>query len=201
MQYLKPLQKRALETEEKFLSALDQCLALKSFSETTVDEIAKVAGLHRSAFMKRFGSKKGALLVLHSRYCERTNVEILRFLEGKSSWSSALLVCKQSSVTLERLQRESFACNRAMHEVFMESLKTDEQTKGIFLATVKIMRKVQQHFFPENSQSETGALAATQLLVTINYNYVLKAMPGLPRDADQRHSLIAACMVLALKSY
>ena len=201
MLYSKPQQKRALETEEKFLNALDQCLALKSFNETTVDEIAEVAGLHRSAFMKRFGSKKGALLVLHSRYCEKTHLEIRRLRELKNSWSSALSVCKQSSVTLERLQRESFSCNRAMHEVFMESLKTDEQTKEIFLATVSLMREVQQHFFPENSQSETGALAATQLLVTINYNYVLKAMPALPRDADQRHSLIAECMVSALKSY
>lgn len=201
MLYSKPQQKRAIETEEKFLSALDQCLVLKSFNETTVDEIAEIAGLTRSAFMKRFGSKKGALLVLHSRYCERTNFEIRRFHELKGSWSSALLVCKESSIILERLQRESFACNRAMHEVFMESLKTDEQTKEIFLAAVNLMREVQQHFFPENSQSDTGALAATQLLVTINYNYVLKAMPALPREADQRHSLIAECMVSALRSY
>jgi AcrR family transcriptional regulator len=201
MPYAQPQQQRARATEQKFLIALDQCLAFKSFHETTVDDIAEAAGLHRGAFMKRFGSKKEALLVLFSRYCERAHQEIRRIRESQSTWESALLVCKETSVSLEKIQKESFACNRAMHEVFMESLKTDEQTKDIFLATVRLLREVQLRFFPENAESDSGTLAATQLLVSINYNYVLKAMPGLPRDDDQRHTLIAECMVSALRNY
>jgi AcrR family transcriptional regulator len=199
--YSTPKQQRGFLTEQRFLDALDKCLHSKSFSDTSVEEIASTAGLHRGAFLKRFGSKKGALKILYSRYCSQAHDEIRRIRDSKSEWSSALMVCKEASVGLERIQKQSFACNRAMQELFIESLTTDEQTKDIFLAAVLLLREIQEGFFPENSHSESGALAATQLMVTVNYNFLLNAMPALPREADQRHSLIAECMVLALRSH
>lgn len=200
MAYSQPKQQRAKQTEQRFLNALDQCLRSKSFNDTTVDEIADTAGLHRGAFLKRFGSKKGALLVLYRQYCACAKEEVARIQALKSSWASAHAVCQEASASLEQIQRAAFGCNRAMNELFMESLKTAPETKDIFLATLNLLKEVQAHFFPTHPNGNAGALGATQLLTSINYYYTLNAMPALPTASDQRHGLIASCMVAALSS-
>jgi AcrR family transcriptional regulator len=199
MQYKKPQQSRAALTEQRFLIALEDCLRQQSLSQTTVDEIAQKAGLHRGAFLKRFGSKKGALIVLYHHYCQSALAEVSRILSDTRLWTSALYVCIEASESLERIQTQHFGSNRAMHEHYLEVLETDEQTKQIFLATVNLFLRVQEHFLEPKTYSKSGAYAATQLLVTINYNFVLKAMPGLPSTPTLRHLLIAECMLAALK--
>lgn len=199
MQHPKPKQKRAESTERKFMDAMDLCLRCSSYNQTTVDEIAERAGLHRGAFLKRFGSKKNALLALHHRYC----ADVMSVLNDLKKWiasaESLALLCAKFSSQLEALQRMHFGSNRAMHEYFLDNLETDAQTQRIFLETVELMRVVQRHWLSDYSYSDVGAFAATQLLVTINYNFVLQAMPALPRDDATRHLLIAECMVTALK--
>lgn len=102
--YFKPKQSRAIETEQRFLDALDQCLSVKSYRETTIQDIAEAAGLHRAA---------------------------------------------------------------------------------------------QSHFFEPGTYCDTGAFAATQILVTSNYFYVLNAMPALSKSPRLRHRLIGQWMVQA----
>jgi hypothetical protein len=53
--------------------------------------------------------------------------------------------------------------------------------------------------FAPPTASELGAYAAAQLLVSLNFHYVMRAMPALPLDDYQRHTLNAALIALALK--
>jgi len=199
MTYSEPSQVRAIETEKRFLSAFKQLLQEKAFGTTTIDEIAQRAGLHRGAFLKRFGSKKSALFVLYEAYVRKASAVIGSITARLPYIATAYEVCNQMSRELERIQKEDFSANRAMHEMFLEKLQTDPSTKRIFMETVALMRATQERFLADQPFTDVGAFAATQLLVTINYNFVLKAMPALPRDDDVRHQLIADCLVRALK--
>ena len=60
MTYKKPLQSRAILTEQRFLDALHELLQEKSLGQLTVDDIAEKAQLTRGAFLKRFGTKNAA---------------------------------------------------------------------------------------------------------------------------------------------
>ena len=196
--YVLPVQARAKTTEQKFLDALDELLSEKSFALLTVDEIAAQAQLTRSAFLKRFGSKKQALLVLYGRYCDKVLVSIQQLANQASDCSDLTDVCCKVSMRAESLQLADFSTNRAMHELFMEKLTAVPQTKEIFRETVKLMQQIQKRHLPEGAATDAGAYAAAQLIFTINYNHVLKAMPGLPQDHATRHRLIATLVVQAL---
>ena len=198
MSYVKPKQQRALETEQKFLDALDECLKSKSYSETSINDIADVAGLHRGAFINRFGSKQEALFQLYSRYADRASA-VLQAIESRlDAFSSLNEVCVHMSHELERIQLLDFSANRAMNEFFLSELKTDPQTIRIFKETVALMKQVQHKFLPLGSFTDTGAYAGAQILVTSNYFYVLNAMPALPRDREVRHGLIGQWISQAL---
>jgi AcrR family transcriptional regulator len=199
MPYVKAKQPRGIATEQSFLDAFEQCLGQKSFLATTVDDIAETAGLSRGAFLRRFGSKKAALLALYGRFCDAALEEVARISLHMYTWKTLEEACVEASHSLERLQAAHFAANRAMHELFLDSLSAEPKTKEIFLATVALMRAFQRHFLPGQPCTEAGAFAASQLLVTVNYNYVLKAMPALPRQADERHRMIAHWMAWALR--
>ncbi len=56
--------------ESQILDALERLLATKPFVELTMDDIAKQAGLSRSALYFYFGSKEAALGALHQRTYE-----------------------------------------------------------------------------------------------------------------------------------
>lgn len=199
MSYTKPTQQRAIETENRFLNALNECLTERSFEETSIDEVANRAGLHRGAFLKRFGSKRQALLVLFARYCDRASAVIQEIQTNLHRHPTIEAVCYDMSIQLEKIQRADFGANRAMHEDFLNKLETNALTKRIFSETVDLMRHVQKRFLADKPFTDKGAFAATQLLVTINYNYVLRAMPGLPMDDTLRHHLISQCMCSALE--
>lgn len=199
MPHHKPVQTRAIDTERRFLDALADCLQSRSFDATTVDAIAETAQLHRGAFLKRFGSKRAALDALYSRYCLKALAEIDRIASNLEALGTAEAACLEASMALERIQIEDFGVNRAMHELFIKDLKTDPQTQRIFLAAVDLMKQIQRRFLPAGSCPDVGAFAATQLLTSLNYYQVIKAMPALPREQATRHGLIAACMLNALK--
>ena len=61
-----------------------------------------------------------------------------------------------------------------------------------------MMRSVQSAY-SLNSSSDVGAYAAAQLLVSIDFHYVMKAMPALPADPEVRHQLIADLLVVAIQ--
>ena len=198
MSYTKPIQHRAIETENRFLDALNECLTERSFEQTSIDDIANRAGLHRGAFLKRFGNKRQALLVLFSRYCDRASAVIQEIQTNIHRYPTVDAICLDMSIKLENIQKADFGSNRAMQEDFLSSFETNPLTKKIFSEAVELMKCVQQKFLKDQPFTSQGALAATQLLVSINYNYVIHAMPALPRDDKTRHELIGRCMCAAL---
>ena len=195
--YIAPRQARAFTTEQKFLDALDALLCEKSLGLLTVDEIAQKAQLTRSAFLKRFGSKKQALLILYQRYCRKVIASMREIANELPDCIDAMDACYRVSQRAELLQRTDFSANRAMHELFMEELTVAPLTKDIFRECVTLMQKIQTRFLPQGSR--VGTYAAAQLIFTINYNHVLKAMPGLPREGTTRHRMIATLVCESLK--
>lgn len=196
--YTAPIQPRAKESESRFLNALDELLRHQSFGRTTVQDIADRAGLHKGAFLKRFGTKKAALIELFERYCVQASQAMAHGHRQIDQHTLLHDLCFELSQTLENLQRTHFSANRAMHEFFMEELQAAPQTKRIFRELVDLMQAMQLHYLADQNCTKSGAYAAAQLMITLNYNYVLQAMPGLPKDAHQRYQLIANLIIRTL---
>ena len=196
--YTPPRQARAAETERRFLEAFQVVMSLKGFAQTTIEDVAEHAGLNRSAFLKRFGSKEQALFALYGQYCAKAS-DLMRDIRvhdvGVLSIDGVLMAM---TVRFEALLREHFAANRAMHEHFMANLEIHDATRQLFRECVALVTAVQQSYLPEGTYSKVGAYSAAQLLVTIDYNFVLMAMPGLPREAEDRHRLIVDLLKVAL---
>ena len=193
------MQARSKRTERRFLKAFDELLRLKGFSGTTVDSVAQLSGQTRSAFLKRFGSKQGALEALFAKYCEAASAtmrDVVLELENAPSLHPTLV---STSQRYEALLQTHKASNRAMHEHFLKDLEVHELTKGIFRECVEMMKHIQKKFLDEDTYTDKGAWAAAQTLVTINYNYVLEAMPAFPVDYSERHHLTADLLEAALR--
>jgi AcrR family transcriptional regulator len=197
--YKTPQQSRALGTEKKFLNAMSACLQHKSLAQLTIDEIADHAGLTRSAFLKRFGTKKQALLLLYDQYCQKVVAAMSAVAKEMHDFDDAYQACYRISADAEVLQTADFSTNRAMHELFMEELTAHPQTKAIFMHCRDLMKLIQKVHLLPGTGTDVGAYAAAQLIFTINYNHVLKAMPGMPRDSHTRHQMIATLVHRALQ--
>lgn len=191
-------QSRSKVKEQAFLQALDRVLVRKSFRCVSVDEIAQEAGLTKGAFLKRFGTKRQALYVLFEQYCDKTTAEMNRIVGDLPNALDLHDVLLDMSQTLERLISADYSANRAMHEDFQEYLDEHPLTRRIFLECVEMMRHTQQRFIKAGTCTDTGAFSAAQLLITINFNYVLNAMPGLPRSSAERHRMIAQMLHLVI---
>lgn len=198
MTYSQPVQKRARKTEALFLKALEQQLSEKGYTNTTIDNVALQCGLTRAAFLKRFGSKERAVLVLFEAYCDEASETIARIQADLGTDTRLRDVLRNISGEFEGLLTKHLAVNRAMHEHFLQNLKVHNLTKRIFTECVVMMEKIQQMYCKGVACSSQGSWAAAQLLVTIDYNYVLSAMPALPADSEQRHELIADILQVAL---
>ena len=196
--YQAPKQLRAVESEARFLNAFDEILKQRSYNNTTVQDIASLAGLHKGAFLKRFGTKRGALIALFERYCIAASTAIAQAHARIDQHTLLHELCLELSQTLESLQLIHFSANRAMHEFFMEELEVAPQTKRIFKELAGLMQSIQKHYLADQKCTAEGAYAAAQLMVTLNYNYVLQAMPAFPRVHQDRHNLIANLVIRAL---
>lgn len=199
MTYSKPIQDRAKKTTELFLQALAQQLLLKGYAKTTLDDVVSQCGFTRAAFIKRFGSKEAAVLVLFEAYCDEAHERMTKIQASLGTEPSLHNVLYTVSSTFEDLLTKHLAVNRAMHEHFLQNLEVHNLTKRIFIQCVAMMEQIQSEYLKGVTCSSQGAWAAAQLLVTTDYNYALKAMPGLPADKKQRHELIADVIEVALK--
>ena len=194
--YSEPKQDRSKTTEDAFLSALDKLLVQTSFKNLTIEDIAQEAGISKGAFLRRFGSKRQALYVLYGRYCDKTTVVMNRVVNELPLTEKLTDALLDMSKSLERLIAQDYSCNRAMREDFQEHLEVHPLTRRIFLECVEMMSQTQKRFFGE--ANETGAYSAAQLLITITFEYVFNAMPGLPREYQQRHQLMAQILSITL---
>ena len=199
MSYKKPLQPRAVVSEERLLEAMVELLNGKPLARITIEEIAQQAHLTKGAFLKRFGSKKQALLVLWERYIAESVVLKERLVAKASSFKTAVEACTFISQEIEAMQSRNFSINRAMHEEYSEDLLIHPGTQKIFMECVDLVQRVRQRFTMEATPKDERDFAAAQLLISLNYYSVLKAMPGLPADAVKRHHLIGRLVVETLK--
>ena len=138
---------RVVITEQKILDALSSLLREKSLNKLTIEKIAERANLHRGAFLKRFGSKRQALLVLFDRYCFDASACMSSIQENLQQYYNALDVCNDMSKQLEHIQKMYFSSTRAMHEIFQDKLEINEQTKRIFMQLVGLMKYIQKNFW------------------------------------------------------
>ncbi len=199
MTYKKPSQARAQQTESRLLNAYAELLVKHSYHDTTVSAIAHKAAISHGAFMARFGSKRQALSRLFGLFCD----DVYRVLDRLSKTppikgASLLDYLITVSNEYEALVKHHWGANRAMHEVFLKEGVIDDQTKSIFRATVQALHPIFCDILQHDVPTERS-FAAVQLLVTLNYNHVLGAMPGLPDESMARHTLIAKTMAAALQ--
>lgn len=194
-----PIQARAKVTEEKLLNSFEFLVERDGYNNTTIQEVAERSGFSKSAFIKRFGSKEGALIVIFERYCEDVMFRMRAIRSNLDNYSSLHDVLRFFSVSFEEVLNQHRAANRAMYEKFLEEAQTHDLTKNIFKDSVLTMKAIQVHFLGEERASDDNAWSATQLLITVVYNYFLNAMPGLPRCREDRHSLIASWLEGTLK--
>lgn len=104
------------------------------------------------------------------------------------------------SLAIEDLQRSDFSANRAMYDDFEEEMRIHPITKMIFMACVNVVFSIRKRFRdPSSHQLESRDFAAAQLMITLNFNYVMNAMPGLPANPERRHRLIARLVVESLR--
>ena len=194
-----PTQTRSKLTERKFLRAFNELLQLRGFAGTTVDDVAELSGQTRSAFLKRFGSKQGALEVLFQTYCDAASATMRDVVLELGNGIALHSTLSTTSQRFDSLLEKHKASNRAMHEHFMIQLEVHDLTKGIFTDCVHMMKHIQKKFLDESTYTDAGAWSAAQVLVTVNFNCVLGAMPALPVDYSMRHHLIADLVETALK--
>ena len=140
------------------------------------------------------------MLVLFERYCDLVFDVVETLRSNIDAYKTLDALCREMSSQLEQIQMAHFGANRAMQEYFYQKLETHDLVKRIFLDTVGLMKSAQHKFLDEPQRTDEGAFAATQLLVTLNFNYVMRGMPGLPKSSDDRHALISKCMCAALTS-
>lgn len=160
--YKKPIQDRAKNTENQFLDALNILLVEQSFEETTVYQIAELAGATKSSFLKRFGSKDGALICLFKRYALEASGLMQRVLNQRATSSTEKSLSELlffASAEFEALLREHFSANRAMNEYVKKNLRSHSITQSIFLECVQMMSSLQRTYC-SNSGTEMGAKAA-----------------------------------------
>jgi AcrR family transcriptional regulator len=124
--YRSPTQLRAKKTEDTFLSAFRQLLSDQGFAKTSIDEIALLSGQTRSAFLSRFGTKKAALFVLFDEYCAEVSELMTNISLQIQRFDDAEACVNRMSTSLEARLIKHFASNRAMHEIYLEDLQTDE---------------------------------------------------------------------------
>jgi AcrR family transcriptional regulator len=194
-------QARSLDTERRFLISLNELLEDQSFTSTSIQQIADHAGLQKAAFIKRFGTKRDALFALFDVYCEAINMLICdtKELHKKSEINTEdklFYLSKKFSDTL----KAHIASNRAMHELFLNDFETNERTKAIFRNATDLLSSI---FKPTSEYSSDiykyKIFNTTQLLVTLNYQYGIGAMPAFPADPEERHRLIARLLITAMQ--
>ncbi|HCY99383.1 MAG: hypothetical protein A3D16_20020 [Rhodobacterales bacterium RIFCSPHIGHO2_02_FULL_62_130] len=198
MNFSPPKQDRSRLTTDAYLDALEACLNVTGMTRTTIEQVATRAGLGRGAFIRRFGSKRQAVLVLYDRYAGVCVEELEAQLKKAATCTAPETFLAELYAATECMHGIHFGLNMAMLQDFADELATADGTKRVFRAFVSVMAALQSRFLPSAAISPEGRYAASQLIVTTSLNYVLRAMPGMPRDADRRHALMGRIAWLAL---
>jgi AcrR family transcriptional regulator len=194
-------QARSLDTERRFLIALNELLADQSFTSTSIQQIADHAGLQKAAFIKRFGTKRDALFALFDVYCDAINLLINELKDSHEKGEAKLeYILFNLSKRFSETLNSHISSNRAMHELFLDDFETNERTKAIFRNATDLLSSIFQPTSKYNIDIfNRKVFNATQLLVTLTYQYGIGAMPAFPADPEERHRLIARLLITAMQ--
>ena len=121
-----PLQARTRRTLGRVLDAAEKLVAEKGFADSSIAEIARVAGTSVGGFYRRFHDKQGLLQALHARFCEEARVTADAALDP-SRWSGASTdeVVRQVTAFIIAIHRERAGSFRA----FMLAALSDETVR------------------------------------------------------------------------
>jgi AcrR family transcriptional regulator len=199
--YRRPVQSRAIETERRFKDSARILFEEQGSFLTTIDEIAGNAMLHRGALLKRFGSKDGLKLSLYIDYFEDAEERISdyrhRLLEARfRDLDHALFFASKS---IEETQVIHLSVTRLMYEDFSVEFSEKRAARSLFCRAVRLVNETYSYFNPDRTHNRIGARACTQLIVTLNFEYVVKALDGFPQDAELRHRMISSAASMLLK--
>lgn len=190
MAYRPPQQSRSRTSEDEMLAAFQSSLEKHGYLETNLEQVAAEAGLSRPGFLKRFGSKKGALIILYNRYCDEC-VDVLKSIRDEvSDYTNLTDFFSMLYQRTEEAQLANFAVNRAMSQDFFAELSVAEGTVEVFKAFLEVMNELQKQDYVPQAVTPAGQYAASQLIITIGLNSALGAMTGLPRDKSERVALV-----------
>ena len=198
MSFTSPKQDRSRLTTESFLDALEACLNDSGMSRTTIDRVAARCGLGRGAFISRFGSKRAAVLVLYERYADLCLDGLVALRSRIGEYSDPVSFLTDLYRATEDMQRAHFGLNFAMSQDFSEELVTVDGTKRVFRGFLDVMQALEAHFLTSRPPCRESWFAASQLIISTSLNFVLRAMPGMPRDRERRHVLMGKVAWLAL---
>lgn len=113
--------------EVQILDAAESLLASISYADMTMDDIAKQAGMSRSALYFYFGSKDAVLAALH----ERTHAVMARPVEVLRRTDSSPRATMREAVALtNRIWRDHAPALRTFHETAMSSPEFGEQWRA-----------------------------------------------------------------------
>lgn len=200
MLYRPPVQERAMKSERRFIESSKKLFAKFGVAATSIDDIASDAGLHRGAFLKRFGSKDGAKHLIVEDYCKVAVNAIAAFrcelqVGAYKNIEAAMFAI---SNRLEAVHREQFAASRAMFEDYACGLELHIKTRDIFRALTVLVEDTDRYFNANDERGKRRYYACAQLMVFLNLEYVLSAKPAMPKDEVARHRLIASAALIAL---
>ena len=197
--YQPPKQERARVTEQRFLECYEMLLGEKGFAGVSVDDIAAMSGLGRAAFLKRFGSKETALLLLYRRYCHDASAEMARLRDALPDYTGLRSVLYAVSEAYCALLSEHRAVNRAMGEFFYTQLRVHPMTQAIFRDAVAMMEAIQQRWLEQGTYTVQGAWSGAQLLVHLHFGNLLGATSGLPQEDRALHALVVDVVEVGLR--
>ena len=133
MTFTPPKQDRSRLSTDAFLDALEACLNTTGMTRTTIEQVADRAQLGRAAFLRRFGSKREAVLVLYDRYANQCVTELDRMRATVDNCAAAEDFLTSLYAATEQMELAHFGLNLAMHQDFADELETAAGTKRVFL--------------------------------------------------------------------
>ncbi|HSP96608.1 MAG TPA: TetR/AcrR family transcriptional regulator [Candidatus Dormibacteraeota bacterium] len=108
------MQERTRRTLGRMLDAAEKLVADRGFSDTSIAEIARVAGTSVGGFYRRFPDKQGLLQALHARFCDEARATADAGLDP-ARWVGTPIadIVRQFSAFLIQIYRERAGSVRA----------------------------------------------------------------------------------------
>lgn len=197
-EYHPPQQARAIETERLLLARFLEELERSGFAATNLSVVAKKAGVTRPGLLRRFGSKRGLLLVLYDRYCDDCVSQLERFKAGFQDYASLASLIQHLYFATERMHQDNYSLNLAMSQIYFDELSPENGTKRVFKAFLSLFQTLEENGW--YNKNIDGTYAGIQIIISTSLNYTLGAMGGFPRDQNLRAKLVSRLVIEALRN-